>query len=319
MPHSSGGGHSSHGSHGGSRSSKSSMRFGNRYYRGARRYVYYRNGIPQYYYSDRPYTVQAAKSARIREIIRNILSIVFGIIFGMSGFSSFPHKVTLDYNTEIIISDSARLLSETEEEEMKNAFLAFQDKTGVTPAFFTINNKELEKQGGNLHNYAYKLYVNTFDDEKHWLVVYSTHNDRSRWEWEGMIGDDCESIISTDLENEFTKRLQKNLESNSGNLSASVIDAFETIGNKSGKMPVSKILWMAFGILIGAYVIFLAIKKFIALKNKNIEEDPRLNSVECPAAETEPETAKCQYCGGEFVVGLHTTCPHCGAPIEKWD
>ena len=50
-----------------------------------------------------------------------------------------------------------------------------------------------------------------------------------------------------------------------------------------------------------------------------IEEDPRLNSVECPAAETEPETAKCQYCGGEFVVGLHTTCPHCGAPIENWD
>ena len=229
MPHSSGGGHSSHGSHRSSRSSTSAMRFGNRYYRGANRYVYYRNGIPQYYYSDRPYTVQAAKSARIKEIFRSFLSVIFGIIFGMSGFSSLPQKVTLDYNTDIIIEDSARLLSETEEAEMKDAFLAFQEKTGVTPAFYTINNKDLEKEGGDLQKYAYRLYVKTFDDEKHWLVVYSTHNDKSRWEWEGMIGDDCESIISTSLENEFTKKLQSNLESNPGMLSSSVIDAFETV------------------------------------------------------------------------------------------
>ena len=318
MPHSSGGGHSSHGSHGSSRSN-SNMRFGNRYYHGANRYVYYRNGTPQYYYSDRPYTPQAARSAKIKEIFRNFITVIFGFIFALSGYSSFPHKLATDYNTAIVISDSARLLSSSEEEEMRTAFRAFQDKTGVTPAFYTINNKDLEKQGGTLQNYAYKLYVDTFDDEKHWLVVYSTHNDRSRWEWEGMIGDDCESIITTKLENEFTERLQKNLERNSEILAASVIDAFETIGNKTGKVPISDILWVAFGVLIGVYFTYVAVKKIISLKKTNFEEDPRLNSLECPEAETDPETAKCQYCGGEFVVGLHTACPHCGAPIEEWE
>ena len=295
------------------------MRYGNRYYRGANRYVYYRNGVPQYYYSERPYTVQTARREKIRQIFWNIISAVIGVLFAFSGIKSFPQKVALDYDTEIIIQDTARLLSESEEEEMKNAFLSFQDKTGVTPAFYTINNKDLEKQGGDLYNYAYRLYINTFDDEKHWLVVYSTHNNKANWEWEGIIGDDCESIISADLENEFTKKLQSNLENNSGTLSASVINAFETIGSKTGKIPFSNIIWLVIGILIGAYFVYEAVKKIINMKNKNAEEDPRINSVQCPTAEKEPETAKCQYCGGEFVVGLHTTCPHCGAPIENWD
>ncbi len=295
------------------------MRFGNRYYRGSKRYVYYRNGTPQYYYSDRPYTVQTAKNASIKSILSKFMSAIFGAIIALSGFFTLPHKVTLDYNTDIVINDSVGLLSETEEAEMKNAFLSFQDKTGVTPAFFTINNKELEKQGGNLKKYAYKLYVNTFEDEKHWLVVYSTHNNRSNWEWEGMIGDDCESIITTNLENEFTNKLQKNLENNPGMLSVSVIDAFETIAGKTGKLPISKILWIVLGVSAAGLCIYQAIKNIIKTKNKEYMEDPRINSVQCATAEKEPETAKCQYCDGEFVVGLHTTCPHCGAPVENWE
>ncbi len=222
-------------------------------------------------------------------------------------------------HTEIVINDSAQLLSETETEEMNAAFVAFQNKTGVTPAFFTIFDTDLEKQGGNLYKYSYRLYVNAFDDEKHWLVVYCIDDTGENWSWEGIIGDDCESIISTDLENEFTKKLQNNLENNSQMVSASVINAFETIGSKTGKAPIGKIFWLVFAIAAGAYFVYMAVRSIINLKNNNAAEDPRINSVQCPTAETEPETAKCQYCGGEFVVGLHTTCPHCGAPIETWE
>ncbi len=319
MPHSSGGGHSSRGSHSSSRSKTSAMRYGNKYYRGANRYVYYRNGVPNYYYSDRPYTPQAARNEKIKEIFGNILSAIFGVIFALSGFFSIPHKVTTNYNTEIVITDSAQLLSETETEEMKEAFHLFQDKTGVTPAFFTILDTELEKQGVNLHDYSYNLYVNTFDDEKHWLVVYCTDDGKDYWSWEGIIGDDCDSIISTDLENEFTQKLQNNLKRDPGMISASVCDAFEMIGSKSAKFPLGSILWLVFGISAGAFLMFEAGRKIIGLKNNKTAEDPRFNSVQCPSADTEPETAKCQYCGGEFVAGLHTACPHCGAPIEKWD
>jgi len=317
MPHSSGGGHSSHGSHGSSRSS--AVRYGKRYYRGANRYVYYRNGIPQYYFSDKPYTPQTAKREKIMEIFRNIISMIIGGIFAVSGLFSLPHKVKQDYDTEIYINDEAQLLTESETNEMEAAFRAFQDKTGVTPAFYTIFASGLEKQGVSLYDYSYNLYVNTFDDEKHWLVVYCMDDEKEYWQWEGIIGDDCESIISTDLENEFTQKLHRSLENNPEMLSASVINTFETIGNKTGRFSFGNISWAVLEMIIGGFFAFEAVRKIISLKNTDKADDPRLNSLQCPTAEKEPETVKCQYCGGEFVAGLHTTCPHCGAPVEDWE
>ncbi len=316
MPHSSGGGHSSHGSHRSSSSKPANVRYGNRYYRGAHRYVYYMNGTPQYYYSDRPYTVRASKGEKIKGIFRNIISTIFGIILAVSGIFSLPHKVKTDYNTDILIKDSAQVLSGNEEMEMTEVFSAFREKTGVTPAFFSITGEELRENGGNLEKYAYRLYVNTFDDEKHWLVVYCSGDNEDDWSWEGMIGDDCESIISTDLENELTERLHKNLKNDPKMVSAAVTDAFTAIGNKTGKTILSNLPWMLFMIGGGAFVIYNAIKKTIGLIKTNSAEDPRINSVQCPTDEAAPATEKCEYCGGEYVAGLHTTCPHCGAPIE---
>ena len=249
-----------------------------------------------------------------------ILSAILGVILAFAGFNSLPQRVKTDYNTEILINDSAGLVSSAEEEEMKNAFQSFQDKTGVTPAFFTIDIEELKAKGGNLHNYAYNLYVNTFDDEKHWLVVYCRDNVENSWSWEGMIGDDCGSIISTDLENEFTKQLQTNLKSGVKTLSASVTGAFDQVGQKSGKVPSNKLSMLILGFGGGAFELFLAGKQFVKAAKNKPKDDPRLNAVQCPEAEAEPATVKCEYCDGEFVVGLHTACPHCGAPLEeKWE
>lgn len=319
MPHSSGGGSSHGGSHGSSRS-KANMRYGSRFYRGANRFVYYRNGAPQYYFSEKPYTLATAKKEKIRTIISNIIMAFFSMVFVASGIISLPKKVELNYNTEIVINDSARLLSDTENADMEKAFRSFQDKTGVTPAFYTINIKELKTKGVSLHKYAYDLYISTFADEKHWLVVYCKDNVEQSWSWEGMIGDDCGSIITTDLENEFTKQMQRNLQNDSKLLSASVIDTFDQIGDKAGKVSGKKIptLLIAFG--GGGLFLFTAVKIIINTIKKKPEDDPRINSVQCPTAEAEPATAKCEYCEGTFVVGVHTTCPHCGAPIEeKWE
>lgn len=317
MPHSSGGGHSHSGSH--SSSKGADMRYGKKYYRGSNRYVYYLNGAPQYYFSDKPYTLQTSKSEKIRKIFMNIFSIILGAIFAVTGFNMLPHKVKLDYNTDILINDSANLLSAAEQGEMKEAFTTFQKKTGVTPAFSTIVDTELEKQGGDLYKYSLNLYTKTFDDEKHWLVVYCIDDEEEYWQWEGIIGDDCGSMITTDLENEFTTHLQNNLQNNPKMIAASVIDTFETIGNKSGKIQFSKIPFFALCVFGAGFYIFLSTKKIITTSKEKAEDDPRINAVQCPTAEAEPETAKCQYCDGEFVVGLHTECPHCGAPIENWE
>ena len=319
MPHSSGGGHSSGGSHGSSRSKPADMRYGNKYYRGANRYVYYRGGVPQYYYSDRPYTLETSRSERIRAIFSSIISVFIGCIMAFYGFISFPHKVKTDYNTDILIRDAAQLLSETEKGEMEEAFHNFQKKTGVTPAFFTVKDQEMVNQSSGLKQYAYNEYVNTFDDEKHWLVVYCAGDDAGSWAWEGMIGDDCDGMISTDLENEFTERLHKNLTNSPEKIAASVINAFEETGKKAGQFSFNNLFTLAFALGGGGLFVFTAVRKIISTGKTKAEDDPRIESVQCPDAEKEPETAKCAYCNGEFVLGLHTNCPHCGAPIEKWE
>ena len=84
------------------------------------------------------------------------------------------------------------------------------------------------------------MYISAFADEKHWLVVYCKDNAEQTWSWEGMIGDDCESIISTDFENEFTKQMQSNLQDDSKTLSASVLNTFDQIGNKTEKFQATK-------------------------------------------------------------------------------
>ena len=319
MPHSSGGGSSHGGSHGSSRSSKSDMRYGNRYYRGANRYVYYRNGAPEYYYSEKPLTLHEARIQKIKAIFTNIIMALVGVYFAISQIFTFPHKLEMDYEADIIINDSAQLLSTSEEREMADTFRAFQDKTGVTPAFYTIVDNKLAGPGGDIHDYSYRLYVNTFDDEKHWLVVYCVDDGKESWAWEGMIGDDCGSMITTDLENEFTKLMQKNLESEPRDLSAAVIKTFDTISGKAGKLPLKNLVFLAFFFIAGGYAVFIAVQKIISVLKTKTEDDPRLNAVECPTAEAEPQLTKCEYCNGEFVAGLHTNCPHCGAPTEKWE
>ena len=328
MPHSSGGGRSHGRSHSSRRSSKpANMRFGNRYYPGSRRYRFFRNGTEEYYYSDRPYTLAEAKKEKTRSFFSSFFSAVMGIIFTVMGLFGVPHKIKTDYNTDILIRDSAELLSLAEETDMTDAFRAFLGKTGVTPAFYTIT--EEEKQGRTLKSYAYSLYVNTFDDEKHWLIVYCGGVDRTVWEWEGMIGDDCGSIITTDLENELTERLQRNLKNDPDHISAAVIDAFNTVGGKAGNISFKSLGGFGFTLLLGLLCLYAAVKKFLRTLKTDPAADPRIGSELCPESgpESEPKpkpeperrTIKCGHCGAEFDPDGLSACPYCGTPLENWE
>ncbi len=338
MPHSSGGGSSHGGSHHSrSRSNPASMRYGTRYYPGARRYRYFRNGNPEYYYSDRPYTLQAAAKEKRRSILSSLFTAVMGVIFAVAGIFGIPHKVKTDYNTEIIIRDTAQLLTADNEKEISAAFSEFQDKTGVTPAFYTVT--EEDKQGRTLESYAYNLYVNTFDDEKHWLIVYNGASDGSFWEWEGMLGDDCGSIITSDLQEELTNRMQGNLEYDPQNIAGAVIDAFTTVAKDTGDFSFKVFGGMGLTLLFGLLCLYAAGKKIFRAVKTDPSADPRIDSEPVPETEAEagpkpetepeakpepkpepePQTVKCEHCGGEFVPEDRTTCPFCGAPLEKWD
>lgn len=326
MPHSSGGGSSHSGSHSGSHSSSggssSNPKFGNSYYPGAHRYVYYVNRRPRYYFSDEPYTLQTAESEKKSKIALGSIFSAFGVlalIFVFFTHVHFPTKVNTDYNTEIIIQDTIDVLSDVEEAELRIAFNNFLDQTGITPAFLSIDDDEWEIYADNLTVYAYKTYVDMFPDEKHWLVVYSSNGNRTSWNWEGMIGDDCGGMITPDLENKFTEEVQENLWASSRyTVSSAIISAFYNIAEASQHVSfsgnASDIAPALFGtmVFIGIGIILL----IIGLK-MDPESDPRINSTQCNTDKEKPKEVKCEYCGGIYVPSAKYTCPHCGAATSQ--
>jgi len=59
------------------RSYRKNARFGTHVFIGAHRYIYYMDGRSYYFYSDRPYTINDAKTWKIRNLIRYVvLSVV---------------------------------------------------------------------------------------------------------------------------------------------------------------------------------------------------------------------------------------------------
>ena len=85
----------------------------------------------------------------------------------------------------------------------------FYEKTGVTPAIITIPHSDWEDDYKSLENYALELYYAHFDDECHWLIVYSEPVDQefNDWHWEGIIGDDALRVISQRVCHEMTVKV----------------------------------------------------------------------------------------------------------------
>ncbi|MCR4655797.1 MAG: hypothetical protein K5770_06165 [Lachnospiraceae bacterium] len=322
MPHSSGGGSSGGGSHGGSRGSRgnSNPRFGSNYYPGAHRYVYYVNRQPRYYFSDKKYTLNDARSKKRSGIFGGILWAVFSVFIFLGSLDSvhIPKKVDIDYNTGVIIEDSIDVISDKEETEMAEAFSRFREDTGVTPSFIAVSDDEWRDGADSLETYAYRAYVSHFDDEKHWLVVYASEGDRESFSWEGMIGDDCGGMITSGLEDEFTKKVQENLWASSRyTVSEAICQAFEDIDRDAQKVQFDPKAILV--LLIAAAAVGFGVFKIISAIKVNPEEDPMLQSSQCMVDQEKPREDTCRYCGGIFAHGLHKTCPYCGAPAEAED
>lgn len=194
MPHSSGGGSHGGGSHHSSSSHSSShrsssggsssrIRTSRTYFPGARRFVYYRNGVPNYVYSD----TDLSKGPSKLRFLMLIFYVPFVLAAFLMIFTSFgvPEKLKVDYNSQIVIQDDANVLGDTT--KLGDALEDFFNTTGISPAVMTVYNSDWEDNYTDLEKYAYELYVNRFYDEKHWLIVYSQPKDPddgfNNWYW----------------------------------------------------------------------------------------------------------------------------------------
>ena len=207
MAHSSGGGSSGGGCHSGSSSDGGSSYV---YYRhpvpGTRRYSYLdRSGEKQYFYSS-----SNPADYKLRSLIFPMLFLVLMVLglpsFHMGYFT--PEKLQTP-QTEIVIEDGLNVIRN--EDRLREDLTRFCQETGVVPAVQTIPQEQWRREYDSLEDYALEEYYALFQDEVHWLIVYSAPEDGSgnpdltQWSFEGIIGDDADPSVNDFLCSEFTK------------------------------------------------------------------------------------------------------------------
>ena len=236
MPHSSGGGSHGGGSHHSSSSHSSSHRSSSSgpsrrirtgYFPGATRYRYYHRHQPRYIYAN--YDIRKGRSP-LRLLMLLFYIPFFIAIVGMASETfRVPQRLSTDYDTSLVISDYINVLGDTK--ALENSMMAFYDETGITPAVFTVYNEDWQDNYSSLENYSYDLYVNAFDDEKHWLIVYSQPQEPDSsfndWYWEGMQGDDTSDILTSAKADGFNSDLQRYLTDNSISVADAISRAFD--------------------------------------------------------------------------------------------
>ena len=84
------------------RSYRKNARFGTHIFIGAHRFVYYMEGRPFYYYSDRPYTISDARTWKIRNLIRYVTLSVITISLLFDSPLNLPESVNILFNIGIL-------------------------------------------------------------------------------------------------------------------------------------------------------------------------------------------------------------------------
>ena len=317
MPHSSGGGSHGGGSHGGSHGGHgggSGRHTSHAQFPGSTRYVYYRDRQPVFVYSN--YDITKKRSPARFLLLLFYAPFILVMIFGVGKSAiNIPVKLMADYDDEIIIEDRADVFRD--EASLEDALEEFLDKTGIAPAVISVNNEDWNKNYTNLENYAYDLYVNRFDDEKHWLIVYSQPSEPKGefvdWYWEGMQGDETDNIITVKVANTFNSSLQKNLTKSKDSPDKAIKDTFEEVTPNIMKASVN---WGSVFVMIFVTG-FLAVHAFFMVFYTPKEAKYYKDAIKCEEEVVRQE--KCDYCGGVYIVGHHLSCPHCQAPVKAHD
>ena len=227
MPSSSGGGfggggsfgggfHSSGGSHGSN--GQPIQTISSRPFAGATRYSYInRHGMVCVFYSmGRPKRMNMTSTLIFTGIFILVALLVAGFVIG----SIIPKKIPDRYceKTAINYIDNAGIVNQ---EEIDNAFNAFYEQTGIQPFLYTLKAENFPKQYGSittrsLEDFAYDLYLDKFNDEGHWLLVFIDFGNESPYfGWVDMAGDNTRNIISDSFFKKFQKDMQAKLNATS--------------------------------------------------------------------------------------------------------
>ena len=332
MPHSSGGGSSGGGSHGGSYgggSGGSAPKVSRTYYPGSVRYVARHNDKERYFYADRNFNPKYDKKRLL--LILFYLPFLFFIVLS---FKSALPIVKKDYDHSIVIKDDADVIGN--EWALQESLKKFMDRTGVTPSVITVFEDEWSDKYTSLEEYAFDRYLAEFNDEMHWLIVYSKPRSYTSddgfidWKWEGMQGNDTDPVLKKRETDKFNEKLQALLTDETIDAGTAITTAFNEFSEDISLMPQLSVIIMPLFML--GFIIFHA---YFML---GLNELKYANAVPAPEESTngisstlggengirkeivrladEKSRKNCPYCGAEISVLTNKRCPCCDALIS---
>ena len=315
MPHSSGGGSHGGGTHGGSHGGGSGNHVSHHYFAGSRRYLRHRAGHDDDY-------VYATSKPQKTNLFFVLFMIAVEVFIGYGTFSSIsedvPHKLKAEYKTpDTHVEDSIDVIAD--DDELEAALGEFEDVTGICPVVYTVYDEEWQEGYADLESYTYCVYVDNYDDEQHFVIVYSIPQDQRDsfvsgelkvpdFAWEAVQGDETDPILTEGAFRHFSKLLHNALEDGEDPGDA-LTEAFKAITDSADDTlnmgsPLSvvalilKIMPMIIVLAIFGIATFLLIKKFIEDRNTEYQEAPmdaaereRLLAQAVPASR-DPEAVK---------------------------
>ncbi len=267
MPHASGGGSAHGGSHSSHRSSASHFHTHT-----------YRPGTIGYTFTDKKgkehvfYRKEAPKPRTLwRSFISNIPMLVIGSLLCIFAIFETIYNPIYLFNTEqyftgTYIEDIANILDDSEEDELIQTLESFRTQTGVIPYVYTTTNEALPSTYfSDIEDYAYDTYVQRFNDECHFLIVYTQdQDDASDWYWIAMQGNYTDNLVTESNFDTFQTELQSYLEDTNVSLGLALNQTFETsltyMNHPSIIRLVFYILYHVAAIAFGLYLLFIMIQ-----------------------------------------------------------
>nr|MCR4688846.1 TPM domain-containing protein [Saccharofermentans sp.] len=211
MPHSSGGGSHGGGFHGSSHGGSSGRSYSTHYFPGARRFRYRdEKGNDRYVYS----TVKPQKPSMFGVIAPLVFGGFMGLMILPTLFASAPKKLTEDYpEPDAYVYDNIGVIAD--EDALTDELEEFRDITGICPVIYTVDDDDWQYDFSRLESYAMDLYTDNYDDEQHFVIVYSIdseHIEDNDFAWEAIQGDETDPIITESFFEDFGESLQEEFE-----------------------------------------------------------------------------------------------------------
>lgn len=296
---------------------------------GATRYVCYRDHQPLIFYSNYENLRREKHHGRLTFYIILVLM----LILGFWNLFTPPQKLNNRFNRDILIEDGLAVIEDRA--ALEQSLEAFLDATGIAPAVITLTNESWSRFYSSLAVKALDLYVNRFDDEMHWLIVYSEPAEPDPafvdWFWEGVAGDDTDKILTDDAVDAFSTRLQRYLTNENISVGEAISRAFDYA---SANMMTSEYdpsdLPTALFVVIGFILLGARRSGYWPGRAKRPKELPRdavadettvfpeesgAKPVQASVDKT-PAEITCDYCGAVLTDGA-AKCPWCGAARKK--